>query len=90
MNELNPLNSENLVLVHKTNSDWEGNMFLNYLRENGVEATLESPSSVSPMDVAEELSGSDRSDSIFVLQHDADRARTLVKEFLVQRPTNQS
>jgi len=90
MSEPNPLNSENLVPIHKAGSEWEGNMIVNYLRENGIDATLESPPSVPPLDVAEELSGSDRSDAIFVLQHDADRARILVREFLAQRPEPES
>ena len=90
MNESNPLDSEELVPIHKAGSAWEGNMIVDYLRENGIEATLESPPSVAPLDVAEELSGSSRVDGILVFQHDADRARALVKEFLAQRPATES
>jgi len=90
MNEPNPLDSENLVPIHKAGSEWEGNMIVNFLRENGVEATLEAPPSVPPLDLAEELTGTDRCDGVFVLQHDADRARALVREFLAQRPETES
>ncbi|HUI07696.1 MAG TPA: hypothetical protein VL486_11905 [Verrucomicrobiae bacterium] len=90
MSEPNPLDSEDLVPIHKAGSEWEGNLIVNYLRENGIEASLESPPSVSPLDVAEELSGSNRVGGILVFQHDADRARALVREFLAQPPTSES
>ena len=89
MSESNPLDAEDLVPVHKANSEWEGNLIVNYLRENGIEAVLEATPSVSPLDVAEELSGSSRVGGILVFRRDADRARSLIKEFLVGRPTDE-
>ena len=74
--------SEQLVLVHHARDEWEGNIVVGYLRDNGIEATLQSPPSMAPLDVAEELSGSDKVNGIFVLEHEAEHARGLLKEFL--------
>jgi len=90
MSEPNPLDSEDLVPIHKASSEWEGNLIVSYLQENGIEAVLESPPSVSPLDVAEELSGSSRVDAILVFRRDAERARAVIKEFLTQRPATES
>ena len=90
MSEPNPLDSENLVQVHQARSDWEGNMVVEYLRGNGIEATLEARPSVAPLDAAEQLSGAGRVDGVFVLQHDADRARALVQEFLASPPASET
>jgi hypothetical protein len=89
MSRSNPLDFEDLVAVHKAGNEWEGNLIVSYLRENGIEATLESPPSVSPLDVAEELSGSNRVDGVLVFRHDADRARALIKEFLARQPSTE-
>lgn len=35
--------SEKLVQVHHARDEWEGNIILGYLRDNGVEATLRTP-----------------------------------------------
>ncbi len=74
--------SENLVEVHHAHDEWEGSIIVGYLRDNGVEATLQEPPSMPPFDAAESLSGTERMNGIFVLEHDADRARSLLKEFL--------
>jgi len=74
--------SENLVLVHHARDEWSGNIIVGYLRDNGVEATLQSPPSMAPLDAAESLSGSDKVNGVFVLDHEADHARALVKEFV--------
>jgi hypothetical protein len=74
--------SENLVQVHHAHDEWEGNIIVGYLRDNGVEATLQQPPSMPPFDAAESLSGTERMNGIFVLDHEADKARTLLKEFL--------
>ena len=74
--------SENLVLVHHARDEWDGNIIVGYLRDNGVEATLQSPPSMAPLDAVENLTGSDKVNGIFVLEHEADHARELVKEFL--------
>jgi len=74
--------SENLVLVHHARDEWSGNIIVGYLRDNGVEATLQSPPSMAPLDSAESLSGSDKVNGVFVLDHEASHARELVNEFL--------
>jgi len=74
--------SEKLVQVHHARDEWEGNIIVGYLRESGIEATLQSPPAMPPLDAMENLSGSDKVNGIFVLEHDADRARDLLKEFL--------
>ena len=86
MNEPNPQRLENLIRVHKVQSQWQGNAIVDYLRSNGMEATLEVVPSVPPLDVAEEFSGSDKTGDILVLQHDAERARALIAEFLARQP----
>lgn len=74
--------SEKLVQVHQARDEWEGNIVVGYLRDNGVEATLQSPPSMPPLDAVENLSGSDKANGIFVLEHEAEHARGLLKEFL--------
>jgi len=74
--------SENLVQVHHARDEWEGSIMVGYLRDNGVEATLQAPPSMPPLDIAENLSGTEKVNGIFVLEHEADKARNLLKEFL--------
>jgi len=74
--------SENLVQVHHARDEWEGSIMVGYLRDNGVEATLQEPPSIPPLDIAENLSGTEKVNGIFVLEHQADRARSLLSEFL--------
>ena len=74
--------SENLVEVHQAHDEWEGSIIIGYLRDNGVEATLRQPPSMAPLDAAESLSGTDKANGIYVLEHEADHARNLLKEFL--------
>jgi hypothetical protein len=74
--------SEKLVQIHHARDEWEGNIILGYLRDNRIDAMLRSPASMAPLDAAESLSGSDQANGIFVLEHEADHARSLLKEFL--------
>src|SRR5882724_8127882 len=74
--------SENLVLIHHARDEWDGNIIVGYLRDNDVEATLQSPPSMPPLDAMENLSGTDKVNGIFVLDYQAEHARELVKEFL--------
>ena len=74
--------SENLVQVHHAHDEWEGSIIIGYLRDNGVEATLQAPPSMPPLDIAEDLSGTEKVNGIFVLEHQADQARSLLSEFL--------
>jgi hypothetical protein len=47
--------SEELVQVHHVHDEWEGNIVVGYLRENGIEATLQSPPSVPTLDLVDHL-----------------------------------
>ena len=76
-----PEQSAKLVQVHHARNEWEGNIVTGYLRENGIEATLRTPPSVPPLDMAENLSGTNKINSVFVLETEADKARSLLKEF---------
>jgi hypothetical protein len=73
-----PAASENLVQVHHAHDEWEGNIIITFLRNNGVEATLKEPASVPPLDIVEQ---SDKVFGVFVLEHEAEKARALVREF---------
>ncbi len=77
-----PERSQDLVLIHHARDEWDGNILVGYLRDNGVEATLRSPPSMPPLDAMETLSGTDKVNGIFVLGYEADHARELVKEFV--------
>jgi hypothetical protein len=77
-----PERSETLVQVHHARDEWEGNIVIGYLRDNGVEATLQTPPSMPPFDAAENLSGTEKVNGVFVLEHEAEHARGLLKEFL--------
>lgn len=76
-----PKESEKLVQVHQSHSEWEGNIVVGYLRENGIEATLRTAPSVPPLDLAENLSGTHKVNGVFVLEAEADNARHLLNEF---------
>lgn len=82
MSEHDRLDAENLVQVHKARDEWEGNIITGYLRNNGVEAVFQGTPGMPPLDTVEELSGSDKVSGILVLQHDAERARQLIAEFM--------
>jgi hypothetical protein len=71
--------SEKLVLVYHARNEWEGNLLVSYLRDNKIDATLRSPPSVAPLDAAEALSGSDRVNGVFVLEHEAPQAREFLR-----------
>ena len=73
--------SENLVLVHQARNEWDGNIIVGYLRDNGVEATRQSPPSMPPLDAVENLTGSNKVNGIFVLDHEVRHARELLQEF---------
>jgi hypothetical protein len=86
MSEEERLRSEKLVEIHRARDEWQGNLLVGYLRDNGVEATLHVPPAVPPLDAAETLSGTEKVCGIFVLEHEAKRAAELVKEFLSAAP----
>jgi hypothetical protein len=81
MSEHDRLESEKLVAVCRAGSEWEGNLLVGLLRDNGIEATLQLPPSIPPLDAAERLLAADKMLSVLVLEHERDRARDLIAEF---------
>ncbi len=82
--------SEKLVQVHHAHNEWEGNIVVGYLRDNGVEATLRTPPVMPPVDYYELFNHNETIDGIFVLEHEAECARELIAQFLAARPDEQS
>src|SRR5712691_3912915 len=76
-----PLDSEKLVEIHKARDEWEGNFLIGYLRDNGIESTFQGDPSVD-LDLAHMLKSTDDAFGVYVLEHDAVRARQLVQEFM--------
>ncbi|MGA2220738.1 MAG: hypothetical protein ABSH21_02995 [Verrucomicrobiia bacterium] len=82
MSEEERLRSENLVEIHRARDEWEGNLLIGYLRDNGIEATLEGKMKGPESAVHAGFADPDRSCGIFVLEDEAKRAAELVTEFL--------
>jgi hypothetical protein len=82
MSEQGRLNAEKFVLIHKAREEWEGNFVVDYLRNNGIDAMFQSAPPMPPLDVVEGFSGAGNALGIFVLEHDAARAKELAHEFL--------
>jgi hypothetical protein len=74
--------SEKLLQIHRARDEWEGNILVGYLRNRGVQATFRAPPPVPPLDAVENFAGSEKLNGIFVLEHDAERARSVLQEFL--------
>jgi hypothetical protein len=77
--------SEDLVQVHHARDECEGNIVVGFLRENGIEATLQCAPYMPPLDLAENLTGSNKINGVFVLEHEAEHARRLLQEFAQAR-----
>lgn len=86
MNKPEHWNTENLVAVHKADDEVQARLLVSHLRDNGIESTHRDAPSVPPLDTAEHLARAEKTGSIYVLEHDAARARDLVREFLASQP----
>lgn len=73
--------SEKLTEIHRARDEWEGNLLVGMLSEAGITAEFRGAPAVN-LDVAHLLKHTDDDLGVFVLEHEADRARTLVREFL--------
>jgi len=82
MNTSDELATAKLVQVHKARNEWQGNLLVGYLQDNGVEAVIRCAPSIPPYDIAESMYSKNKIDGIFVREPDAGRARKLIKEFL--------
>jgi hypothetical protein len=80
MSEANRLEAEQLVQIYKARDEWEGNILIGYLQDNGIEATLQAQ-------VPDAEAGSinfgkmDASCGVFVIEEVATRATGLIREF---------
>ena len=81
MNHSPRLDAEKLVEIHKACNDWEGNLLIGFLRDNGIEATFQGDPSVN-LDMAHMLKSTDEAFGVYVLEENVARARELVHEFL--------
>ncbi len=77
-----PFDSEKLVEIHRAHDEWEGSILTGLLQENGIAATLRTPPALPPFDSIEQLTGNKRLGGVFVLEHEADRAKQLIEDFL--------
>lgn len=84
MSEQDRLESEKLVEIHQARDQWNGNLIIGYLRDNGIEAMFQGDPNV-PLEAAEFFKKSDGEYGIFVLEEQAGKARALVKEFIATR-----
>jgi hypothetical protein len=81
MAEPSQANQEKLVEIHKARDPWQGHLLIGYLQDNGIEAAFQGLPAM-PLVAGDLLETSDRVTGIFVIEHDAGRARELIKEFL--------
>jgi hypothetical protein len=81
MSDQEQLGAENLVQVHKARDEWEGSIIIGFLKDNGVEATLQAQVSRAEAAVHAGFGDPDIGRGIFVLEHEAERARQLIRDF---------
>ena len=86
MSEPNPSAQEKLVAVHKARDEWEADLLVGYLRNNGIDATLMDPPSRAAAGFHAGYCDPDTTCAVFVLEDQENIARTLVGEFLAARP----
>lgn len=72
--------TESLVEVHKARSETEGVLLAGYLRDNEIEAAFQGDPNIS-FDMKELFHASDETMGVFVLAHNAARAKELCVEF---------
>lgn len=75
------LDAEKLVEVYKARDEWEGSLIIGWLRESGIEASFQGEPAVD-LDLPHMLKSTDEAFGIFVIEHDAPRAKQLVTEFI--------
>ncbi len=83
MSDDQQLNNERLVQVFKARDEMQGELVASVLRENGVEVMVRQSPSMPPLDVVERsFMLNEKTGGVFVLEHEAERARALVQDFL--------
>jgi hypothetical protein len=81
MSDTERLNQEKLVEIHKARDEWEGNLLIGFLRNNGIEASFQGAPSVD-IGIGNALQNSNETFGVFVLEENAVQARDLIREFL--------
>jgi hypothetical protein len=81
MNEQERLKSEKLVDIHRARDEWEGNIIVGFLKDNAVEATLQAEGSGAVTAAHAGYAHPDTTCGIFVLEHEAECARQLIRDF---------
>jgi hypothetical protein len=81
MSEQERRQSEKLVSIYKARDEWEGNILIGYLDDNGIEATLQAKVQGAEAGAHAGFGDSDPSCGVFVLEDDSRRATALVAEF---------
>ena len=89
MNEPASSDREKLVAVHKARDEWEADLIVGYLRENGIEAMLTDPPTRAAAALHAGFCDPDTTSPVFVLEDQVEPARKLVEEFLAARPDGQ-
>lgn len=79
---------EELVRIHDVPDEASGTMLADFLREQGIDATLQ-PVEISMLPGVEST-GHGYWGTIEVLERDKTRARTLIRDFLTSRPGSAS
>ncbi len=82
MSDNQPLNAEKLVGIHRARSEWEGNVVIEHLRHNGVEATLQARISGALAGTDAGFADPDTTAVVCVMEHDRSRAGEMVRAFL--------
>ena len=81
MSDQNRLEAEQLVPIYKARDEWEGNILVGYLQDNGVEATLQARVQNADAATHTGFGDTDASCGVYVMEEAAPRATALVQEF---------
>jgi hypothetical protein len=81
MSEQNRLEAEKLVQVFKARDEWEGNILVGYLNDNGVEATIQAQIPGTEAAAVAGFGETDSSCGVFVIDAVAPQASALIREF---------
>jgi hypothetical protein len=81
MSELDRLETENLVVVHRARDEWEANIIVGYLRDCGLEASNQAHAIQSKSGTCPGFEGPVTGCDVLVLEHCFDQARDAVATF---------
>jgi hypothetical protein len=81
MSELDRLETEKLVVVHRARDEWEANIIVGYLQDCGIEATCRAHSVRSKSGVRAGFYEPDTGCDVMVLEHNLDQAQEQMATF---------